>query len=156
MRAFSKIVLITVFITITSGFTNWANAADFRTVGDKPAVWFDGPSAKATKLFVLPKFSPVEIVVALDQWSKVRDETGDLGWVENKSFGTKRHVKTIVDADIKASASDGAGTVFTASRGLGLELADTTNPANTSSGWVKVTHRDGQSGWIQAIKLWGL
>jgi SH3-like domain-containing protein len=131
-------------------------AADFRTVGDKAAVWFDGPSQRANKLFVVPRNSPLEVVVSLDQWSKVRDETGDLGWVENKVFGGKRHVKTIVDTEVKASASEGAATTFVAARGIALELADPAQPSNTSGAWVRVIHRDGQSGWVQVSRIWGL
>jgi SH3-like domain-containing protein len=133
-----------------------AGAAEFRSTGDKPAVWFDGPSPRANKLFIVPRNTPLEVVVALDQWTKVRDETGDLGWVENKSLGNKRFVKTLLDTEIKASANEGAATSYVAARGITLELADPNNPANANGNWVRVVHRDGQGGWVQAARLWGV
>jgi SH3-like domain-containing protein len=151
MNLVFKSVFAAFVLAVVSPF-NAAYAADFRSTGDKPAIWYDGPSQRSNKQFIVPRNSPLEIVVSLDQWTKVRDETGDVGWLENKSFGSKRFVKTIVDADVKASAADAAATVFAVTRSVSLEI----DPLQQkTAGWVRVIHRDGQSGWLPSAKVWG-
>ena len=38
-----------------------AAAADFRSVADNAVVMYDAPSARATKVFVVAKFTPLEV-----------------------------------------------------------------------------------------------
>jgi NOL1/NOP2/fmu family ribosome biogenesis protein len=54
------------------------------------------------------------------------------------------------NAKIYASADDGSAMVFSADKGVLLELAE---PA--ASGWVKVKHRDGQIGYAKVTEVWG-
>jgi SH3-like domain-containing protein len=59
----------------------------------------------------------------------------------------------IVEVDqaaIRASENDNAPVVFTASKGVLLELAEP-----IKSGWIRVRHRDGESGFIKASEVWG-
>ena len=67
-----------------------AAAVDFRSIGDNAAVLFDAPSLKAKKTAVISRGYPVEIVVAVEGWFKVRDAGGELAWVEAKSLSEKR------------------------------------------------------------------
>ena len=67
-----------------------AVALDFRSVGDAAAILYDAPSTKAQKLFVLSRDYPVEIVVKLEGWTKVRDDTGEFAWIENHQLSERR------------------------------------------------------------------
>lgn len=128
-----------------------AQALDFKSIGATPAVLYDAPSARGKKMFVAPRNMPVEVILAYGEWSKVRDAGGDLSWVESKYLIPKRHV--VVKATttrVRASADDTAPAVFVAERGVLLEVAE---PA--VSGWIKVRHRDGQSGFAKASDVWG-
>ena len=42
--------------------------------------------------------------------------------------------------------------MFSADKNVLLELTDATP---VSGGWVKVKHRDGQSGFVKASEVWG-
>ena len=96
--------------------------------------------------------TPVEVVVSLDGWSKVRDNRGDLAWIEKKHLTEKRNVIVRLDrAQIRATAEDKAALVFEAERDVVLELLEA-----VSGGWAKVKHRDGQSGYVKAPQVWGL
>ena len=53
-----------------------ALAADYRSVSDAAAVLYDAPSQKAKKLYLIRAQTPVELVVKLDRWIKVRDAEG--------------------------------------------------------------------------------
>ena len=139
-------VLLALLITVSAG------AAEFRSVGDNPAVLYDAPSEKANKLYAIGPGYPLEIVVALEHWSKVRDADGGLSWIENQNLGGKRTLMVNVPlAEIKASPDDGAPIVFKAEQGVLLDLLEL-----TATGWVRVAHRDGQSGYIKADQVWGL
>jgi SH3-like domain-containing protein len=103
-------------------------------------------------LFVVLAGTPVELVVSLEGWSKVRDSRGDLAWMEKKYLTEKRNVMARFDrVQIRAAAEDNATLVFEAERDVVLELLEA-----TPGGWVKVKHRDGQSGFVKATQVWGL
>ncbi len=128
-----------------------AQALDFRSVGPAPAVMYDAPGGKARKLFVAPPGMPVEIVVNNGEWSRVRDATGDLAWIENRLLSDRRMlVVEAAQAAVRSAASDNASPVFTAARGVLLEVAEP-----IASGWIKVRHRDGEVGYVKAGEVWG-
>jgi SH3-like domain-containing protein len=129
-----------------------ALAAEFRTIGERPAILYDAPSAKADRLFVASRFYPLEVLVKLEQWTKVRDINGEVAWVENKSLGDRRTaLVTVPLADVRAAPNVQAPLVFEAYKQVLLEVLEA--PAE---GWVKVRHRDGQQGFIRVAHIWGL
>ena len=129
-----------------------AAAAEFRSIADSGTLMYDAPSVRAKKLFVASRLYPVEIVINIDNWVKVRDQSGDLAWVEKKALSDKRTVVvTAAVADVRQAAGDQAPLVFQAQQGVALEIAEL--PA---SGWVKVRHADGQSGYVKINQVWGL
>ncbi|HEY2628995.1 MAG TPA: SH3 domain-containing protein, partial [Usitatibacter sp.] len=69
-------------LVLAAAFTALAaNAAEFRALGAAPAVLYDAPSLKADRLFVASRYYPFEVLVKLDQWTKVRDANGEVAWV---------------------------------------------------------------------------
>jgi SH3-like domain-containing protein len=127
-------------------------AAEFRALGPNPAVLYDAPSGKADRLFVASRYYPFEVLVKLDQWTKVRDANGEVAWVENKALGDRQTVLVTVPlADVRAAPNPQAPLVFEAYKQVLLEVMEP--PAE---GWVKVRHRDGQLGYIRTSHLWGL
>lgn len=128
-----------------------AAAIDYRSIGEA-TVLYDAPSQKAQPLFAIARGTPVEEVVALDAWIKVRDQQGDLAWIEKRLLSEQRTVIVRVDqAQIRSQADDNAPVAFEAERSVILELLEP-GPA----GWVKVKHRDGQQGYVRAAQVWGL
>jgi len=128
-----------------------ASAVDFKSVAAAPAVMFDAPGQKARKLFIAPAGMPVEIVLANGDWTRVRDASGELSWIESRQLSTRRML--VVEAPTvtaRASASDTAAVSFTAAKGVLLELAEP-----IASGWIKVKHRDGDTGFVKAADVWG-
>src|SRR5687768_18541489 len=136
-----------------------AAAADFRVTADQPTILYDGPSVKAKPLFLYGRDVPVELIVMVEGWAKVRDAGGTIGWIDRKGLSDKRMlvVRTPV-ADVRASGEDSAPLVFRAERDVLLELAEAATSASTTSvpGWVKVRHRDGATGFIRVIQVFGL
>jgi SH3-like domain-containing protein len=129
-----------------------ALAAEFRSLGERPAVLYDAPSVKADRLFIASRYYPFEVLVKLDHWTKVRDANGEVAWVENKALGDRQTVMVSVPlADVRAAPTTQSPLVFEAYKQVLLEVVE---PA--AEGWVKVRHRDGQLGFIRLTHVWGL
>ena len=124
----------------------------YTAIGDKPAILFDGLSTKANKIFILSRFHPLEVLVKLDKWTKVRDADGAIGWVENSALGDRRFVQVSANTtvEIRSRPSPASPLVFEAQRGVVLELTGA-----AIDGWLPIRHRDGQSGFIRSVQIWG-
>jgi SH3-like domain-containing protein len=128
-----------------------AAGAEYRALGDRPAILYDAPSARADRLFVASRQYPFEVLVKLDQWTKVRDANGEVAWIENAAFGTKATVLVTVPlADVRAQPNVQSPLAFEAYKQVVLEIVE---PAQGE--WIKVRHRDGQQGYIRVAHVWG-
>lgn len=142
--------LILVLLSVLAGVSSPARAIEYRTV-DAATVLYDAPSQRGAKLFVIRRDTPVEVVVSLEGWVKVRDAEGGLAWIEKKYLAARRSVIVRTEqAEILKKAEDGAPLSFAADRNVSLEYLET-----LPGGWVKVRHRDGQEGFVRAAQIWG-
>lgn len=127
-------------------------ALDYRSVAVPRAVLYDAPSAQGKKLFVVSQYYPLEVIVNLGEWIKVRDAGGGLAWIEAKQLTDKRTVLVRAEAaEARESADAAARPVFRASKDVALELLEA-----APAGWAKVRHRDGLTGYILSTEVWGL
>jgi len=100
-------------------------AAEFRVTAEAPTVLYDAPSAKARPQFVFGRDVPVEVLVDVDGWTKVRDLGGTIGWIATRALGERRVLQVRVpSADIRATADDTSPLVFRAEQNVLLELAE--------------------------------
>ncbi len=128
-----------------------APALEFRAVAVDAAVLYDAPSNQAKKLFILSRYYPVEIVVTLDKWMKVRDASGALAWLESSQLSAQRTVLvTAAEAEVHTQPDATAPVAFKVQRDVALDLVEITGA------WVKVKHRDGQIGFISDKDVWGI
>jgi len=129
-----------------------ATALDFKSVGATPAVLYDAPSLKGNKLYIVPRGTPLEVVLTYGEWVKVRDISGDMAWTQAKGLTPKRSVLVkVANAKVRTDADDASTTLFTADKGVILELLE---PA--ANDWTKVRHRDGVIGFIRNSDIWGI
>ena len=125
--------------------------AEFRSIGE-PAVMYDAPSVRASKLYVAGRNLPVEVISTDGAWVKVRDPFGGLSWVERKALAERRTVLvTAAVGDVRARAEDAAPLAFQAQAGVVLEVIDV-----GPSGWARVRHADGASGYVRITQVWGI
>lgn len=125
-------------------------AADFRSVAVNAAVLYDAPSTRSKKVFVVSQEYPLEVVVVVEGWTKVRDANGDLSWIESKQLAEKRTVVVKAPlAQVRDAADDAAPLVFQAQQDVVLELIE------VAGAWLRVRHRDGQTGFVRATQVWG-
>ena len=128
-----------------------AHAIDYRSVAE-PAILFDSPSDKGKRLFIVAPGTPVEVVVSLDKWVKVRDAGGSINWIERRLLSDKRTVMvTSARAVVRQRAAADAPTAFEAAKDVVLEVT-----GSAADGWLPVRHKDGTSGYVRVTEVWGL
>ena len=130
-----------------------ASALEFRSIAISKAVLYDAPSTEAKKLYLIGSGYPVEVIVNLGEWIKIRDHFGTLSWIQSKQLSAKRTALIIADkAELKQAEEDSAALVATFEKDVVVEIMSTT----AKSGWIKVKHRDGLSGFVRSSALWGI
>lgn len=128
-----------------------AQAAEFRSVQDSAAVLYDAPSRASKPMFVVQRHYPLEVIITLDAWIKVRDHAGALSWIEKKSLSEKRMVMVAAaTAEVRQKPDEGAPVAFSAAQYVVLELVEV-----AANGWLRVRHADGASGYVRAAQVWG-
>jgi SH3-like domain-containing protein len=129
-----------------------ASALDFLSISVSKAVLYDAPSNAAKKVLLLSQNYPVEVVVNLGDWLKVRDAQGALNWIEAKQLSNKHTVLiTANNAEIRQVAEANSTLVARVEKDVVLEVAD----AKLNNGWLKVKHSDGATGYILISSIWG-
>jgi SH3-like domain-containing protein len=132
-------------------FAASAHAAEYRSVSADVAVLYDAPSTAATPLYVVSRDYPLEVIVSLESWVKVRDQTGALSWIE-KSALSDRHMVVVVApvAKVHVRPDDASPVAFAAAQNVALELLEV-----LPDGWLHVKHDDGSNGYVRADLVWG-
>lgn len=139
-------------VIIQACFIQSCQALDYRSVAPARAVMLDAPSVNANKLYIVGQGYPVEVIVNLGDWIKVRDNQGGINWIDLKSLTTKRTVLvTLNHTEIKQAADAASALLANVDKDVVLDLLE----ANTNNGWVKVRHRDGVTGYILNTSVWG-
>lgn len=147
-RTLSSLVLASALALSAAG----AQAAiKFNSVAE-PAVLYETPSAQGRKLFIVSPGTPVEVVVELDQWVKVRDPSGSINWIQRSALRNERTVMVTAEkATARQSPETGAGVSFEAVRNVVLDLV-----GQPSNGWIQVRHQSGTVGYLRVTEVWGL
>jgi SH3-like domain-containing protein len=129
------------------------HAEDFKQTIDAATVAFEGPSTRATKQFIYSRGTPLEVLVTIEGWHKVRDAQGGLVWVERRALGerTQVQVKSPTTVEARAAADDASPVVFRAEPGVLLTLV-----APPTSAYAQVRARDGQTGFLRIDTLFGI
>ena len=146
----ARIACLTALLALLAAVAPLAAALDFRSVAENAAVLYDAPSSKARRLYVVNRGYPVEVVVVVEGWVKIRDPSGDFAWIESKALSERRTVVVKVPlAAVRQSADENARIVFQAQQDVILELLD------VAGSWLHVRHRDGQTGYVKVSEVWG-
>lgn len=128
-----------------------AAALDYLSVAE-PALAYDSPSRLGKPLYAVARGTPVEAIVVLDAWVKVRDAGGELVWMEKRLLSEKRMLIVKAErAQVRIQPQDMAAVVFEAERDVLVEYVEL-----GPTGWVKVQHRGGQQGYVKAAQVWGI
>ena len=135
-------------------FFNGLVFADFISVKTKKALLYEGPSASTKKLYIVTEGYPLEIMVNLKDWKKVKDHTGNISWIQSNFVDKNRTVMTIKDnVNLYHKASLQSSKLGQISEFVILNL----NSTLVTDGWVHVQSQlEGLTGYVRIDKVWGL
>lgn len=126
-------------------------AAEFRSIAENATIFYDAPSTRAAKLFIVSRDLPVEVITTDATWTKVRDSGGSLAWVERKSLSDKRTlIVTVPVAQVRERAEDQAPVLFQLQQGVVVDFVE------NAGAWARVRHADGSAGFLRINQVWGL
>jgi len=148
MKQISKYCCLIAALALTS---QAAFALELRSAAVHGVILYDRPSEDAHKVFVISRGTPLEVFADQGNWARVRDQGGSLAWVHKKDLSTLRTVQVVKPAVVYREANAQSEIVFRANTGLLLNLLE-----NTKTGWIRVKHRDGATGFIRIEDIWGL
>lgn len=134
-------------------FISQSAYAEFRSVSISKTILYEAPSATTKRVYLVSDGYPLEVIVNLGDWLKVRDPYGTLSWVESKNLQSKRTVIVKVDkANIFKEPELKSELLANIEKDVVIELSD---PLITS-GWIKVRYQQDLDGYIQASQVWGI
>lgn len=134
-------------------FISQSAYAEFRSVAFAKTILYEAPSATTKRVYLVGEGYPLEIIVSLGDWLKVRDPYGTLSWAESKNLQSKRTVIVKVDkANIYKDPESKSALVATIEKDVVIELSD---PLITN-GWIKVRYQQDLDGYIQTSQVWGI
>lgn len=134
------------------GAASAALAVDYRSVDVPAAILYDAPSQKGKKLYLIKAQTPVEVVVRLEGWFKVRDAEGSLAWIEARNVAERRMLVVIAPrAEIRQADKPESAVLAELDKWVGVEFVEMASP-----GWARVRHRDGVTGYVRSTQVWGL
>jgi SH3-like domain-containing protein len=134
------------------GSCGLASALEYRSVDVPVAILYDSPSQKGKKLYLIRAQTPVEVILKIEGWTKVRDAEGTLAWLEAKQLAERRTLLvTAPRAEIRQADKPEAPIVAELDKWVVLDWVEAAAP-----GWVKVRHRDGATGFVRSTQVWGL
>jgi SH3-like domain-containing protein len=143
--------LLTAVVLASALAAGFAGAAEFRSAAEPAVVLYDAPSAKARKIFIVNRGYPLEVVVQVEGWTKVRDASGALSWAEAKTLDNSRSVLVRAAAvTLRQKPADDAPATAEIRRDVLLDVVEA-----AAGGWIHVKHRDGAAGYVRAADVWG-
>jgi SH3-like domain-containing protein len=116
-----------------------------------------GPSVRYPVKWVFKrKYYPVEIIASFQQWRKIRDHEGEVGWTHESLLSRNRYVliQGTEEADLLRLPAFNAAVIARAERGIIAQLK------RCEKQWCKIEIPQPEdqifSGWIDARYLWGV
>jgi SH3-like domain-containing protein len=133
-----------------------ATAEEFKQTTGAATIGYEGPSARAEKQFIYSRGTPLEVLVSIEGWYKVRDSQGTLIWIERRALGdrTNVQVKPNVPAEVFTNPDANSPIAFRVDGSVLLVLVAPPSPA--TGPFAQVRHRDGQTGFVRVDAIFGL
>jgi SH3-like domain-containing protein len=129
-----------------------ALATEYVSVSSSTAILYDANSTKAKKLYVLSRYTPLETVVNLQNWIKVRDSSGTLAWIERRAVSDRQYVVVTVPlAAVRKAPEANAPVLYQVAHHVVMESLGV-----NGAGWIKARHLDGSVGYMRSLDVWGV
>ncbi|MFA6093505.1 MAG: SH3 domain-containing protein [Elusimicrobiota bacterium] len=146
------LILCAILASLPAAHRTWAEDSEREYMSIKPEKVSirEEPGEKAKKLWVLWKYSPVEVLSYRQDWARVRDVDGDTGWLKKSELS---HTATVAarrqDAALRSGPGKDKKTLWLLDRGYPLRVF------SRQGDWLEVSDLDAASGWMHVDDVWG-
>jgi len=142
-----SIILFTFVLPIT------AVHSEMLSVKGEKVNMRSGPGKSFPVVYEYGKGFPLMVIIKKGDWVKVKDFEKDFGWIHKSLLIKKPQMVVKVSSRGKINIRSGPGTKYkrVGEAYYGV-IFDT---LVTKSGWVKVQHETGLTGWVKRDLLWG-
>lgn len=139
-----------LFFCFVSSFAN----ADFMSVKADQAFLHEAPSGSTKKVYIVTKGYPLEVIVSLKEWKKVKDHEGLINWIKTSDLSSKKTVLNLKNNNsIYLKPNSSSPLLANVNENVTLELLDT----KKIDDWIKVYSKVGDiEGYIKVTNLWGI
>ena len=139
-----------LFFCFVSSFAN----ADFMSVKADQAFLHEAPSDSTKKVYIVTKGYPLEVIVSLKEWKKVKDHEGLINWIKTSDLSSKKTVLNLKNNNsIYLKPNSSSPLLANVNENVTLELLDT----KKIDDWIKVYSKVGDiEGYIKVTNLWGI
>lgn len=127
-----------------------AHAQEFLSIKGKTVNIRAKPSTQSEIAWELINGYPVEVIAKQDDWVKVKDFEGPLGWVHKPLTSTEPHFLVKADTVNLRSGPGTSHSVVTK-----LKKYDIVKTIQKQDEWAKVQTSEGQEGWMLEKLGWG-
>ena len=139
-----------LYFCFVSSFAN----ADFMSVKADQAFLHEAPSDSTKKVYIVTKGYPLEVIVSLKEWKKVKDHEGLINWIKTSDLSSKKTVLNLKNNNsIYLKPNSSSPLLANVNENVTLELLDT----KKIDDWIKVYSKVGDiEGYIKVTNLWGI
>jgi SH3-like domain-containing protein len=143
------VAVASLFVMLAEASAAWA--LDYASVAKPYAILYGGPSYKAAKNYVISRHTPLERIVNLKNWVKVRDQGGTLAWIAKSDLSDTRYVVVTAPlAGVHQAPREVSPLIFQVQQKVVLQWL-----ADSNTGWIKVRYQDEATGYVKAGDVWG-
>jgi SH3 domain protein len=129
------------------------SAAEFMSVSSKQATLHEAPSDSTRKIFIATEGYPVDVLVSLKEWKKIKDHEGKISWIKAENLSKNRTVLANSDETFFYQQPDISSPILAkVSKNVVLDLIDNSAP----EGWIKVYSKAANlEGYVESKSFWG-
>ena len=128
--------------------------AEFMSVSAKQSAMHEAPSDSTKKIFIATEGYPVDVLVSLKEWKKIKDHEGKVSWIKAEDLSKKRTVLANSDEIFfYQQPSISSNILAKVSKNVVLDLLDDSVP----QGWIKVYSKAANlEGYVESTSFWGV
>lgn len=143
MKKFAAVLLLSLMVNGVALANNISIGKDIVNIRAEP-------TTKSELKWELVQGYPLQIIQKKGQWAQVKDFEGTLGWVYLPlTASTPHHIVKANVANLRSGPGNNHKVVGK------LEKYAVVKTLEKQKGWVKISSKEGQTGWVSSPLLWG-
>ncbi|MEW6076993.1 MAG: SH3 domain-containing protein [Thermodesulfobacteriota bacterium] len=144
-----KIRVTLAFLLALSCFPALVSGGERLAVSAPTANIRNGPGTNFDVIWQVEQYYPVTILEKKDNWYKVQDFEGDIGWLHQSLLDkTATVIVKNENTNVRSAPGTDSPVIFRVNKGVPFKCLQ------TQGDWIYIRHVDGDEGWIHRSLVW--